>query len=147
MDRRTRNSFENMASSSLSFDFHSPRMCMVELVFFRKNAAVAILTADSKRSFLASWTELPISVRLAMCPAERERDSSGCRASGITLEQPLHVLLVLLLLVKGLSHHSCVLTESARRPEKIQNAMMRAVRSPRAQKQLRSISVGRRGDS
>ena len=48
---------------------------------------------------------------------------------------------------KGLSHQSCVLTESARRPEKSQNAMVRAVRSPRAQKQLRSISVGRRGDS
>ena len=74
-------------------------MCMVKLVFFRENAAVAILTADSKRSFLASCTELPISVRLAICPAERERDSSGCRASGITIELPVHVLLVLLLLV------------------------------------------------
>ena len=50
-------------------------------------------------------------------------------------------------LVKGLSHQNCVLTESARRPEKIQNAMVRAVRSPRAQKQLRGISVGRREDS
>ena len=49
--------------------------------------------------------------------------------------------------VKGLSHQSCVLTESARRPEKIQNAMVRAVRSPRARKQLRGISVGRREDS
>ena len=115
-------------------------MCMVELVFFRKNAAVAILTADSKRSFLASWTELPISVRLAMCPAERERDSSGCRASGITLEQPVHVLLVLLLLAKGLSHHSCVLTESARRPEKIQNAMVRAVRFPSLERKSNSVA-------
>ena len=49
--------------------------------------------------------------------------------------------------VKGLSHESCVLTESARRPEKLQNAVVRAVRSPRAQKQLRGISVGRREDS
>ena len=48
---------------------------------FRQNSAVAILTADSKRSYLASLTELPISVRLAMCQAERESDSSGCRAS------------------------------------------------------------------
>ena len=30
--------------------------------------------------------ELPISVRLAMCSAERERDASGCRSSGITPE-------------------------------------------------------------
>ena len=31
---------------------------------------------------------LPISVRLAMCLAERERDPSGCRASGLTPERP-----------------------------------------------------------
>ena len=30
--------------------------------------------------------ESPISVRLAMCPAERERDASGCRSSGVTPE-------------------------------------------------------------
>ena len=30
---------------------------------------------------------LPISVRLAMCLAERERDPSGCRASGLTPER------------------------------------------------------------
>ena len=33
--------------------------------------------------------ELPISVRLAMCPAERERDASGCRSSGIGLTPEL----------------------------------------------------------
>ena len=49
--------------------------------------------------------------------------------------------------LKGLSHQSCVLTESARRPGKNENAMVRAVRSPGAQKQLRGISVGRREDS
>ena len=31
---------------------------------------------------------LPISVRLAMCLAEREGDPSGCRASGLTPERP-----------------------------------------------------------
>ena len=48
--------------------------------------------------------ELPISVRLAMCPAERERDPSGCRASGrhITLELPVHVVLILQLPVPPL---------------------------------------------
>ena len=49
--------------------------------------------------------------------------------------------------VKGLSHQSCFLAESARRPENMQNAIVRAVRSPRAQRQLRGISVGRREDS
>ena len=33
--------------------------------------------------------ELPILVGLAMCLAKRERDSSGCRASGVTPELPL----------------------------------------------------------
>ena len=37
---------------------------------------------------------LPVSLRLAMCLAERERDPSGCRASGLTLELPVHVVLV-----------------------------------------------------
>ena len=43
--------------------------------------------------------ELTISVRLAMCLAERERDASGCRASGLTPGLPVHVVLVLSLLV------------------------------------------------
>ena len=34
--------------------------------------------------------ELPISVGLAMCLAKRERESSGCRASGETPELPVH---------------------------------------------------------
>ena len=37
---------------------------------------------------------LPISVRLAMCPDERERDPSSCRESGLTPELPVHVVLV-----------------------------------------------------
>ena len=36
--------------------------------------------------------ELPISVRMVMCPAERERDPSSCRASGIPPELPVLVL-------------------------------------------------------
>ena len=87
MDRRTRNSFDNMASSSvvrsraIGIRFPQPQNVHGKVSVFRQNAAVAILTADSKRFFFASLTELPILVRLAMCPAERERDSSGCRAS------------------------------------------------------------------
>ena len=42
---------------------------------------------------------LSISVRLAICVAERERDPSGCRASGLTPELPVHVVLVPPLLV------------------------------------------------
>ena len=38
----------------LPFCFHCPRMCMV-VFFFRENAYVAILGADSKRSFRAAW--------------------------------------------------------------------------------------------
>ena len=48
--------------------------------------AVAILAADSKRSFLGDKDRdegLPISVHLTMCLAERERDRSSCRASGV----------------------------------------------------------------
>ena len=37
---------------------------------------------------------LPVSLRLAMCLAKRERDPSGCRASGLTLKLPVHVVLV-----------------------------------------------------
>ena len=41
--------------------------------------------------------ELPISVRLAMCSAGRERESSGCQASGRhnSSEQPVHMMLIL----------------------------------------------------
>ena len=38
--------------------------------------------------------ELPILVGLAMCLAKRERDSSACRASGVTPELPAHLVLV-----------------------------------------------------
>ena len=38
--------------------------------------------------------ELPISVGLSMCVAKRGRDSSGCRASGVTPELPVHLVLV-----------------------------------------------------
>ena len=37
---------------------------------------------------------LPISLRLAMCLAERERDPSGCRKSGLTPELPVHVVVI-----------------------------------------------------
>ena len=37
---------------------------------------------------------LSFSVRLAMCPVERERDPSGCRASDLTPELPVIVVLV-----------------------------------------------------
>ena len=46
--------------------------------------------------------ELPISVRLAMCPAERDRDPLGCRASGLTPELPVHVVMFSSLLVPQL---------------------------------------------
>ena len=45
---------------------------------------------------------LSFSVRLAMCPVERERDPLGCRASGLTPELPVHVVLVPPLLVPSL---------------------------------------------
>ena len=46
-----------------------------------------------------------------------------------------------------LSHQGRVLAESSRSPWKMQNAEVHAVRSPRAQKHLRGISIGRRGVS
>ena len=54
------------------------------------------LTWD-KRSFWAAWTV--VSARLSVFPAEREREPSGCRASGVTPELPVHVLMVPPLLV------------------------------------------------
>ena len=42
---------------------------------------------------------LPILVRLEICLAKRERDPSGYRASGLTPELPVHVVLVPSLLV------------------------------------------------
>ena len=57
MDRRTRNSFENMASSSvvrsraIAIRFPHPQNVPGKVSVFLQNAAVAILTADSKRSF------------------------------------------------------------------------------------------------
>ena len=36
-----------------------------------------------------------------MCPVERERDRSGCRASGLTPELPAHVVLVRPLLLSS----------------------------------------------
>ena len=68
----------------------------------QEHAPVAILADDSKRSFLGGMDRdegLPISVRLTMCLAERERDTSGCRASGLTPELPVHVVSVTSLLV------------------------------------------------
>ena len=83
-----------------TFYFHSPRN--VHDGVSREHAPVVILAADSKRSFLGGMDRhegLPISVRLAMCSAERERDPSGCRASGLTPELPVHVVPVTSLLV------------------------------------------------
>ena len=49
--------------------------------------------------------------------------------------------------VKPLSHQGGVLTATARRARKTQNAEVRAVRSPRAPRDRRGISTGRRGVS
>ena len=48
---------------------------------------------------------------------------------------------------KGLSHQGCVLAAPARRPRKIQNAMVRAVGSPTAPWALRGIVIGPREDT
>ena len=50
-------------------------------------------------------------------------------------------------LLKPLSHQGGVLTATARRARKTQNAEVRAVRSPRAPRDRRGISAGRRGVS
>ena len=64
---------------------------------------VAILAADGKRSFCVAWTVMKdCRSQLAwQCSprAERERDRSGYRASGLTSELPVHVVLVPPLLV------------------------------------------------
>ena len=83
-------------SEPLLFYFHSPIMCMVgPSVFPTKCAYIAIL-ADQTVLFGGIDLDegLPISVRLAMYLAERERDPSGCRASCLTSELPFHTVLV-----------------------------------------------------
>ena len=85
----------------MSFYFHSPIMSMV--VCFRVNAPVAILAADSKRSFWAARTMMMDCrsqfARQCAPGAERECDPSGSRASGQTPELVIHVVLVPPLLV------------------------------------------------
>ena len=52
-----------------------------------------------------------------------------------------------MLRIKALPHQGCVLTATARRPRKMQNAMVRAVGSPTAPWALRGIAIGRREDA
>ena len=72
----------------------------------------------------------------------------GSDALGPRAETTAKVSLQLLTLkpVKGLSHQGCVLTATARRPRKIQNAMVCAVGSPTAPWALRVIAIGCRED-
>ena len=62
-------------------------MCMV---CFREDALVVILDANSKRYFWAVWTVLKdCQSHFGWQCAGRERDPSGCRASGLL---PVHVV-------------------------------------------------------
>ena len=101
MDRPTTNSLDKMASPSLvrsraiAVLFLSPQNVHGS-VFPRKFGCCnsrswweTVLLGGMDRD-----EELPISVRLAMCLAERERAASGCRASGLTPGPPVHVVLV-----------------------------------------------------
>ena len=71
----------------------APECAWYPIVFFRQYAPVAIIAADSKRSFWAAWTVMK-NCRLAMCPAGRERDPSDCQASDLTPEPPVLQVLV-----------------------------------------------------
>ena len=63
-------------------------MCMV--VCFREHAPDAFLAANSKRYFWAAWTVMKdCRSHFAWQCAGRERDPSGCRASGLL---PVHVV-------------------------------------------------------
>ena len=83
-----------MASSSLvrirAIVVLFPLPQKVHGVFFREHESVVVVAGDSKRSF---WVAMDcdegfsFSVRLAMCPVERERDPPGCRASGLSPER------------------------------------------------------------
>ena len=59
------------------------------------SAPVAILAADT---FWATQTVMKNCrsqfAQVAMCPAERERDPPGCRASGVIPKLPINVVLV-----------------------------------------------------
>ena len=62
---------------------------------------------------------LSFSVRLAMCPVERERDPPGCRASGLTPELPFIGVLVPPLLVLLPLRHQALVPMVQRQPHRV----------------------------
>ena len=85
-----------------------PRMCMV-VFFSRENAYVAILAADSKRYFWAAWTVMNNCRSQFGWQCAQLKES--CRASGLTPELPVHVVLVSS--VAGSAVADCVVVGSA----------------------------------
>ena len=80
-------------------------MCMVEkmrLLPFSQLVVKTVCLSDMDRD-----EQFPSSVRLAMCPSEREREPASCQASGMptgpnSSELPVHVVLILRLPVPPL---------------------------------------------
>ena len=62
---------------------------------------------------------LSFSVRLAMCPVERARDPPGCRASGLTPELPVIVMLVPSVLVPPLLRLQALVPMVKRQPHRV----------------------------
>ena len=83
----------------MPFDFHSPRICMVKLVFFDKMRLLPFSLLIANGPF---WRHGP-NCRFQFawpCAELKERERFvGLSSVGITLQLPVHVLLVLLLLV------------------------------------------------
>ena len=98
-----------MRSRAIAIPFPQPHN-VDGRVFSREKAPVAILAVGSKKVCLSEMDrdeQFPISVRLTMCPSERERDPASCQASGMPIgpnssELPVQVVLILPLLVPPL---------------------------------------------
>ena len=97
---RSKNFSQNVASVTIACSWTRSMHCSA---FHRTNAMLTSSCAwvfSCDLIFTATFFGFPDTLLVhPLCPAVRERDPSGCRASGLTSELPVHVVLVTPLLV------------------------------------------------
>ena len=97
---RSKNFSQNVASVAIACSWTRSMRCPA---FHRTNAMLTSSCAwvfSCDLIFTATFFGFPDTLLVhSLRPAERERDPSGCRASGLSPEIPVHVVLVTLLLV------------------------------------------------
>ena len=97
---RSKNFSQNVASVAIACSWTRSMRCPA---FHRTNAMLTSSCAwvfSCDLIFTATFFGFPDTLLVhPLCPDEREHDPSGCRASGLTPELPVHVVLVTPLLV------------------------------------------------